>query len=141
MILMLESTSVFQRQRTLKTLSGMAAKPYTLLVFRTKQWVPLPTTELLPGDLISLKPPNKPTAVATTAAAGSAEAAAAAAQAKAAEAAAAAKEAETAGTTTAATQAAARSAADAKALADAEKARADAKLRAARDERAKIERE
>ena len=84
MILMLESTSVFQRQRTLKTLSGMAAKPYTLLVFRTKQWVPLPTTELLPGDLISLKPPNKPTAVATTAAAGSAEAAAAAAQAKAA---------------------------------------------------------
>jgi len=84
MILMLESTSVFQRQRTLKTLSGMAAKPYTLLVFRTKQWVPLPTTELLPGDLISLKPPNKPTAVATAAAAGSAEAAAAAAQAKAA---------------------------------------------------------
>ena len=37
MILMLESTSVFQRQRTLKTLSGMAAKPYTLLVFRQKK--------------------------------------------------------------------------------------------------------
>jgi len=47
----------------------------------------------------------------------------------------------TAAPTIAATQAAARSAADAKARADAEKARADANLRAAREERAKIERE
>ena len=66
-ILLLESTSVFQRQRTLKTLSQMAAKPYTLRAYRKGAWVELLTTDLLPGDLISLPP--KRTAIAAAAAA------------------------------------------------------------------------
>ena len=49
MILMLESTSVFQRQRTLKTLNQMSAKPYNLFVYRHGQWTERSTTELLPG--------------------------------------------------------------------------------------------
>ena len=53
-ILALESTSVFQRQRTLKTLNQMSAKPYNLFVFRHGQWTERSTTDLLPGDLISL---------------------------------------------------------------------------------------
>jgi cation-transporting ATPase 13A1 len=57
-ILLLESTSVFQRQRTLKTLNGMSAKPYALSVFRAGSWLTRTTTDLLPGDLISLVPPR-----------------------------------------------------------------------------------
>ena len=59
MILMLESTSVFQRQRTFKTLNSMSAKPYSLWVYRNSAWVKLLTSDLLPGDLISLSPPRK----------------------------------------------------------------------------------
>ena len=46
MIPMLESTSVFQRQRTLKTLSGMAAKLYTSSSGPSRV---LPTTEPSPA--------------------------------------------------------------------------------------------
>jgi len=80
-ILLLESTTVFQRQRTLKTLSSMSAKPYELHVFRLGAWAKLSTTQLLPGDLISVKDakPAAATAVTPAAAAGAAGAADAAA--------------------------------------------------------------
>uniref|UniRef100_A0A7S2I2T1 Cation-transporting P-type ATPase N-terminal domain-containing protein n=1 Tax=Haptolina brevifila TaxID=156173 RepID=A0A7S2I2T1_9EUKA len=55
-IFLFESTSVFQRQRTLKTLNQMSAKPYHLPVYRNGAWASLPTTDLVPGDLISLAP-------------------------------------------------------------------------------------
>ena len=58
-ILLLESTTVFQRQRMLKMLNQMSAKPYSLHVFRLGAWTHLPTTALLPGDLVSLRPPAK----------------------------------------------------------------------------------
>jgi len=58
-ILLLESTSVFQRQRMLKTLNQMSAKPFGLQVYREGKWQRLTTTALLPGDLISLTPPAK----------------------------------------------------------------------------------
>lgn len=58
-ILLLESTTVFQRQRMLKMLNQMSAKPYMLHVFRLGAWEQLPTTALLPGDLISLRPPAR----------------------------------------------------------------------------------
>ena len=80
-IFIFESTSVFQRQRTLKTLNQMSAKPYLLPVFRHGKWTSLPTTALVPGDLISLAPNCSrasaavATATATPAAAGSADAA------------------------------------------------------------------
>jgi cation-transporting ATPase 13A1 len=69
MILLLESTSVFQRQRTLKTLNQMSAKPYSLPVFRGGKWQDMLTTALLPGDLISLAPPSSRNMAATAVAA------------------------------------------------------------------------
>eukprot|EP00941_MAST-03F_sp_MAST-3F-sp1_P000457 g457.t1 len=60
-ILMLESTTTFQRRRTLQTLAKMAQKPYPLQVYRHGCWRELTTAELLPGDLISVKPKAKPT--------------------------------------------------------------------------------
>jgi len=68
-ILLLESTSVMQRQRTFKTLNSMSAKPFYVLVYRRNAWQKLSTTSLLPGDLISLLPPRKPSAAAPTLAA------------------------------------------------------------------------
>jgi len=53
-IVMMEAMTAFQRFRTLKTLKGLAPKPYELPVYRESKWVKLKTTELLPGDLISL---------------------------------------------------------------------------------------
>ncbi|KAJ1633267.1 hypothetical protein T492DRAFT_550576 [Pavlovales sp. CCMP2436] len=58
-ILMLESTTVFQRQRMLKMLNSMSAKPFLIAAYRQGKWRTLPTTALLPGDLISLRPPRK----------------------------------------------------------------------------------
>jgi cation-transporting ATPase 13A1 len=81
-ILMLESTTVFQRQRTLKTLSQMSAKPYSLYIHRQGRWALMSTTDILPGDLISLPPPIKaaaPAPAATVAAASGAVAGAEAA--------------------------------------------------------------
>ena len=60
---MLESTSVFQRQRTLKTLNQMSAKPYQLHIYRNGKWALMSTTAILPGDLVSLLPPKPPAAV------------------------------------------------------------------------------
>ena len=74
MILMLESTSVFQRQRTLKTLNQMSAKPYLLPVYREGTWQMMLTDALLPGDLISLSPPTGRAAAAAAAAAPPADA-------------------------------------------------------------------
>uniref|UniRef100_A0A7S1J4X1 P-type ATPase A domain-containing protein n=1 Tax=Eutreptiella gymnastica TaxID=73025 RepID=A0A7S1J4X1_9EUGL len=54
-IVLLEATTAFQRLRTLGMLSGMAAKPFHLQVYRNSKWQQLTTTDLLPGDLISLK--------------------------------------------------------------------------------------
>ena len=46
-ILLLESTSVMQRQRTFKTLNSMSAKPFGVFVFRTKAWQRASTAGLL----------------------------------------------------------------------------------------------
>ena len=37
-------------------LTGLQAKPYLVLCFRMNEWKHLQTDELLPGDIISLKP-------------------------------------------------------------------------------------
>ncbi|CAJ1410917.1 unnamed protein product [Effrenium voratum] len=53
-ILGLESTSVFQRLKTMKMLNSMGTKSYGVMVYRGKQWVEKSTAELVPGDLIEL---------------------------------------------------------------------------------------
>eukprot|EP00516_Mucochytrium_quahogii_P003470 CAMPEP_0203758686 /NCGR_PEP_ID=MMETSP0098-20131031/11517_1 /ASSEMBLY_ACC=CAM_ASM_000208 /TAXON_ID=96639 /ORGANISM=" , Strain NY0313808BC1" /LENGTH=1546 /DNA_ID=CAMNT_0050651229 /DNA_START=262 /DNA_END=4902 /DNA_ORIENTATION=- len=53
-IFMMEGMTAFQRFRTLNTLKGLAPKPYELPVYREGTWTMRKTTELLPGDLISL---------------------------------------------------------------------------------------
>lgn len=53
-IVMMESMTAFQRFRTLGTLKGLAPKPYELPVYRENKWIMCKTTDLLPGDLISL---------------------------------------------------------------------------------------
>jgi cation-transporting ATPase 13A1 len=55
MILMLESTTVFQRIKTFGTLNSMSSKPYRLQVFRDRRWQDISSLLLLPGDIISVK--------------------------------------------------------------------------------------
>ncbi len=55
-ILMMEGMTAFQRLRTMKSLKDLTPKPFEVPVFRQDKWVMLKTTELLPGDLISLSP-------------------------------------------------------------------------------------
>jgi len=53
-IVMMEAATAFQRHRTLKTLKGLAPKPYELPAHREGRWISVKTTDLLPGDLVSL---------------------------------------------------------------------------------------
>jgi len=39
----------------MKELRNMSPKPYDVMVYREKGWKKIPTTELLPGDIISLR--------------------------------------------------------------------------------------
>ncbi|KAJ1973582.1 putative cation-transporting ATPase 1 [Dimargaris xerosporica] len=54
MLVVFESTVVFQRQRTLKEFRSMSMEPYELYVYRENEWQAIMSDELLPGDLCSL---------------------------------------------------------------------------------------
>ena len=54
MLIVFESTVVWQRQRTLGEFRGMSIKPYAIWAFRKKQWQEIQSDKLLPGDLVSL---------------------------------------------------------------------------------------
>ncbi|KAF2279527.1 uncharacterized protein EI97DRAFT_412601 [Westerdykella ornata] len=54
MLVMFESTVVWQRQRTLNEFRGMSIKPYDLLVYRQKKWQEIQSDKLLPGDVVSV---------------------------------------------------------------------------------------
>lgn len=54
MLVMFESTVVWQRQRTLNEFRGMSIKPYDIWVFRTNKWEETQSDKLLPGDLVSV---------------------------------------------------------------------------------------
>ncbi|MCJ1309559.1 hypothetical protein MMC25_003219 [Agyrium rufum] len=54
MLVVFESTVVWQRQRTLVEFRGMSIKPYDIWVFRENQWVQISSDKLLPGDLASV---------------------------------------------------------------------------------------
>ena len=54
MLVVFESTVVWQRQRTLKEFRGMSIKPYDVYVFRENKWREVLSDSLLPGDLVSV---------------------------------------------------------------------------------------
>ncbi|CAI6330732.1 unnamed protein product [Periconia digitata] len=54
MLVMFESTVVWQRQRTLNEFRGMSIKPYEILVYRQKKWQEIMSDKLLPGDVVSV---------------------------------------------------------------------------------------
>lgn len=54
MLVVFESTVVWQRQRTLKEFRGMTIKPYEVYVFRENGWQETLSDALLPGDLVSV---------------------------------------------------------------------------------------
>ena len=54
MLVVFESTVVWQRQRTLKEFRGMSIKPYEIFVFRENKWQEVLSDALLPGDLCSV---------------------------------------------------------------------------------------
>ncbi|PNS21020.1 Manganese-transporting ATPase 1 [Sphaceloma murrayae] len=53
MLVVFESTVVWQRQRTLGEFRGMTIKPYPIWAYRGKQWIEIDSDALLPGDLVS----------------------------------------------------------------------------------------
>jgi cation-transporting ATPase 13A1 len=54
MLIMFESTVVFQRVRTLTEFRSMSIQPYDLLVYRKNRWIRVSTEDLLPGDVCSV---------------------------------------------------------------------------------------
>ncbi|RMX78290.1 hypothetical protein D0869_09206 [Hortaea werneckii] len=54
MLVVFESTVVWQRQRTLKEFRGMSIKPYDVYVYREGKWTEIQSDALLPGDLVSV---------------------------------------------------------------------------------------
>ncbi|CAG8522745.1 9987_t:CDS:10 [Ambispora gerdemannii] len=54
MLVMFESTVVFQRLRTLAEFRTMSIKPYSIHVRRNLHWITVNSDELLPGDLVSI---------------------------------------------------------------------------------------
>ncbi|KAK4237694.1 hypothetical protein C8A03DRAFT_34314 [Achaetomium macrosporum] len=54
MLVMFESTVVWQRQRTLTEFRSMSIKPYDIYVFRQGKWTEIQSDKLLPGDLVSV---------------------------------------------------------------------------------------
>lgn len=54
MLVVFESTVVWQRQRTLTEFRGMSIKPHDINVYRENKWQLISSDELLPGDLASI---------------------------------------------------------------------------------------
>ena len=54
MLVVFESTVVWQRQRTLNEFRSMSIKPYEIWVYRQNQWQQITSDKLLPGDLVSV---------------------------------------------------------------------------------------
>ncbi|CAG8559023.1 16624_t:CDS:10, partial [Cetraspora pellucida] len=54
MLVVFESTVVFQRLKTLAEFRTMSIKPYQIHVRRNRRWTPTDSDQLLPGDLVSI---------------------------------------------------------------------------------------
>ncbi|KNC52742.1 P-type ATPase superfamily [Thecamonas trahens ATCC 50062] len=55
MLLVFEATVSFSRLKSLSTLRAMNNAPRAILAFHSGKWVPVDSTELLPGDIISIR--------------------------------------------------------------------------------------
>jgi cation-transporting ATPase 13A1 len=55
-VIMLESSTVWQRSRTQAMLGGMAPAPTVVHVFRSGKWDTVISHDILPGDIISISP-------------------------------------------------------------------------------------
>jgi len=54
MLVVFESTVVWQRQRTLTEFRGMSIQPYNIWAYRSKKWEEVRSDKLLPGDMVSV---------------------------------------------------------------------------------------
>ncbi|PVU86755.1 hypothetical protein BB560_006608 [Smittium megazygosporum] len=54
MLVVFESTVVFQRVRTLREFRSLSMDPFDINVYRLSKWQVVSTTELLPGDIVSI---------------------------------------------------------------------------------------
>lgn len=54
MLVMFESTVVWQRQRTMTEFRGMGLAPYPVQVYRDADWHDVQSDDLLPGDIVSV---------------------------------------------------------------------------------------
>ena len=54
MVLLFEGTVVFQRLKSLQALRGMGNAPRPVYVYRNQTWTAIESTQLLPGDIMSL---------------------------------------------------------------------------------------
>ena len=54
MLVVFESTVVFQRLKNLNEFRSMAASPYEILCYRNSNWISIQTDNLVPGDLVSI---------------------------------------------------------------------------------------
>ncbi|CEI66357.1 Manganese-transporting ATPase 1 [Fusarium venenatum] len=64
MLVVFESTVVWQRQRTLNEFRGMSIKPYDMWVFRLGRWTEVQSDQLIPGDLASVNRTKEDSGVA-----------------------------------------------------------------------------
>ncbi|KAG8626113.1 hypothetical protein KVT40_006514 [Elsinoe batatas] len=64
MLVVFESTVVWQRQRTLGEFRGMTIKPYPIWAYRGKEWIEIESDNLLPGDLVSVNRTKEDSGVA-----------------------------------------------------------------------------
>jgi cation-transporting ATPase 13A1 len=64
MLVVFESTVVWQRQRTLNEFRGMSIKPYSIYVYRENNWIETESDKLLPGDLVSVNRTKEDSGVA-----------------------------------------------------------------------------
>lgn len=63
MLVSFEMTTVFQRRTTMSEFQSMGIKPYEIFVYRDGKWKRIQTTELLPGDMVSLTRTNEDSAL------------------------------------------------------------------------------
>ncbi|CAI5757681.1 unnamed protein product [Candida verbasci] len=63
MLVSFEMTTVFQRRTTMSEFQSMGIKPYDVYVHRFGKWNKISTTELLPGDLVSITRTNDDSAL------------------------------------------------------------------------------
>ncbi|CAK7210546.1 putative cation-transporting ATPase 1 [Sporothrix curviconia] len=64
MLVVFESTVVWQRQRTLNEFRSMSIKPYDMWVYRLGRWTEVLSDHLLPGDLVSVSRTKEDSGVA-----------------------------------------------------------------------------